>query len=401
MTKCSMAREIAPEDWIPGFRSQIRATTGPGWSVSQFRGKTRLQVTNNEGTREQAVLKEYIWSKENSADLLLRVRQIYLRVQEGESLKAACALAAASSSKNPEDWSEAVSRFKEYKLRIEGNVSDNTWKAKYEPVLSAVVRHQESLKRSNNSTDLAEIVLSRWDAGSRQRKISRQNLNSFLQYCVDRINFKSRWLPKKGPKEISKPKCIGYPISDEQILRLLDGLPTTGAAERWRFAIELVATYGLRPEELRYLKVTDGIDGKELWCMYRKKSGGGMTLPRRLLPLFIKDSTGQVQDWKLIERLSQNEEIPPIGKAGHGGESLGTYLKNKAIWKELKEEVLKGGDKLVPYSFRHRYAKQSHQKGLQLTQISEAMGHSVGVHTTSYARFTPSGTAEAYAQANK
>jgi hypothetical protein len=113
-----MAKGIAPEEWVPNFRQQIRATTGPGWSVSEFRGKPRLQAFNSDGVRDAVVLKEYRWTEEATADVLLRVRQIYKRVQKGESLKAASVFAAASSSKNPENWEEAVSSFNGYKLKI-------------------------------------------------------------------------------------------------------------------------------------------------------------------------------------------------------------------------------------------------------------------------------------------
>ena len=37
---------------------------------------------------------------------------------------------------------------------------------------------------------------------------------------------------------------------------------------------QLLGTYGLRPVELRHLKVVEGVDGKELWSMYQKSKGG-------------------------------------------------------------------------------------------------------------------------------
>ena len=61
------------------------------------------------------------------------------------------------------------------------------------------------------------------------------------------------------------------------------------------------------------------------------------------------------------------------------------------------------GEMLGPYTFRHRYAKPSHEVGILLTNISVAMcqmGHTTEVHHQSYARFIPDGTADLYAKRN-
>ena len=61
--------------------------------------------------------------------------------------------------------------------------------------------------------------------------------------------------------EVLKPKRTGYPLSDAQILLILENLPQGEKRNRWRFAIQLCAVYGLRPEELRYLRIKDGANG--------------------------------------------------------------------------------------------------------------------------------------------
>ena len=58
------------------------------------------------------------------------------------------------------------------------------------------------------------------------------------------------------------------------------------------------------------------------------------------------------------------------------------------------------GEVLVPYTFRHRYAKASHASGIPLTNIAAAMGHTTEVHHQSYARFIPDGTTDVYAKQN-
>ena len=58
--------------------------------------------------------------------------------------------------------------------------------------------------------------------------------------------------------ETLKPECIGYPLSDAQILQLLANLSQGEAYDRLRFAIQPCAVYKLRPEELRHLPSRTG-----------------------------------------------------------------------------------------------------------------------------------------------
>ena len=83
-----------------------------------------------------------------------------------------------------------------------------------------------------------------------------------------------------------------------------------------------MAVYGLRPEELRHLRIMEGTAGKELWSIYRKSKGGNKgerTEPRRLNPLFVKDIDGKPINWKLQQRLEIGEKLPPLGQEGAAG----------------------------------------------------------------------------------
>jgi len=85
--------------------------------------------------------------------------------------------------------------------------------------------------------------------------------------------------------EVLKPRRIGYPLSDAQILQLLDNLPEGEAHDRWWFAIQLCAVCSLGPEELRHLRIKDGASGAELWTIYEKSMGGtkGLKTEPRML----------------------------------------------------------------------------------------------------------------------
>ena len=58
-----------------------------------------------------------------------------------------------------------------------------------------------------------------------------------------------------------------------------------------RVVTQLCAVYGLRPEELRWLRIKDGANGSELWSHLSKNqwvaSKAQKTEPRRLHPLLV------------------------------------------------------------------------------------------------------------------
>ncbi len=231
------------------------------------------------------------------------------------------------------------------------------------------------------------------------RQICRQKLYGFLTWAVQRNHLKPIYLPPASLPEVRKAKRVGYAISDAEILRLLEGMPDP----RWQFAIQLCAVYGLRPEELRWLRIKDGAKGSELWTIYQKSMGGrkgDKTKPRRLLPLLVRDLDGSSIDWKLQARLQVGEKLPPLQSDGDGAQALRNYLRRREVWRSLKAEALNIGEQLTTYSFRHRYAKASHAAGLPVANIAEAMGHTIEVHLGSYARFKPDATADLYAQVN-
>lgn len=396
-----MAVPKGSSGWVDLFRVMVRASTGPGWTVFPRRGAMRLQVRDEQGKAESITL-PYSWAEAAAGDALSRIRVIYKAFAKGNvTLAAASWDADASSSKTIADWPAAVDAFHQLKSVHEGRVGERTWRMKYEPVLRIVLQVMGRPAQPHDATALCEQVLARWPAGTRQRQIMRQNLYAFLRFCVDRRRFKACWSPPPLPKETRKPKRVGYPLSDGQILQLLDGISDTAVGRRWRFAVELLATYGLRPEELRHLRVEQRPEGPGLRCLYRKATGGSEpTAPRSLYPLFVRDVDGRPLDWRLVERMACREELPSLGQPGKGGEALGTFLRRLTAWQELREEAAADGEELTPYSFRHRYAKASHAAKLAPKDIADAMGHTLDTHLQSYARFASSGLASAYAAAN-
>ncbi len=98
-------------------------------------------------------------------------------------------------------------------------------------------------------------------------------------------------------------KAITTPLEVEHILALVQAIPDT----RWRFAFQLIAAYGLRPEELQHLQIRQG----RLWFMYEKVASRGKTRPRVLRTLPCDD---WVDGWRLEERFPA-QELPPCSPA--------------------------------------------------------------------------------------
>ena len=132
--------------------------------------------------------------------------------------------------------------------------------------------------------------------------------------------------------------------------------------------------------------------------MYEKSMGGTKgqkTEPRKLAPLLIKDGKGFI-NWNLQERLEKDEALAPIGKEGKASDALKTRLSRNPVWNKFKKQAEKQKEVLVPYAFRHRYAKIAHSRSVEMNlsikDIAFVMGHTVEVHQQNYARFMPEDT---------
>lgn len=382
------------EDWIKPFRRQVRAKCGDDWKVLNNRGRFRLQV---QGVGSVAL--PYPWNEEGCVDALQRILEIRKRYGDGSSvtLAQAATVSNTASDRQTIDWSQLFRDFR----AINPQASDATWKKNYAPILKNI-RQQFQNGEPKDAEQLYLQSLKQWKQGSRQRQIMRQKFVAFIEWAVQRGHLKPLYLPP-NINETLNPKRIGYPLKDSEILRLLDGLPAGEKHDRWRFAIQLMAVYGCRPEDLRYLRVKDGVNGPELWSIYEKSQGGKKgkkTAPRRLQPLLVHDIDGSPIEWNLLQRLQVGEQLPSLGPDGRAGSACKTYFEFKPIWIQLKAEAEHQGEHLTSYSFRHRFAKQSHAAGIPIANICETMGHKIDVHLKSYAQFKPSGTADLYAAVN-
>ena len=398
------------EKWEEGLRTSVRSSSAEGWNVYEHGGRVKLEL-RQPGQSKQTVRLPFDWCKAASGDVLTRVRNIYVLVSEGHSLKGAAEIADGKAPKPVMDWAGAVERFKVQKLQHGRTIKPSTWEHSYGPVLTDAVALLAGRHPPTNPADLLDLVIRKWEPGSRMRQIRAQSLAQFLRHCVTRDHFPALWLPPSDlGSHVGSKGCQGEPsgqkgdpLTDQQILNLLASLPIDAAGSRWADAIRLMSELGLRPIELGFLKVkTDPATGRPMWwCDYSKRSGGGDTKPRRVHPLPLVDSDGVAQQWNLLQRWQAGLiELPPLTSGNGAGDAIATYLSRQPGWRSLRAVMAEKGERAVPYSFRHSYSLRGHQRGIDAGSVALSMGHSFEVHCRSYPWASASGAAEAFERAN-
>lgn len=169
-----------------------------------------------------------------------------------------------------------------------------------------------------------------------------------------------------------------------------------------------MAELGLRPIELLYLSIKlDPITNQtHWWCSYEKRTGGGITKPRRLWPLPLTESNTKTSgplavEWNLQSRWQAKLiKLPPLQSSNGAADSIAKYLKNRPGWQSLKAQIESEDERLSCYSFRHSYSVRGHQRGIDNGSMALAMGHSIEVHCRSYPWATEAGAEASFSKAN-
>lgn len=396
------------QDWETTFRGQVRKLA-TGWNVGEFRGRMRLKV-RPAGQAEQSVILPFRWDAHSTGDAYIRIRNVYKLVAEGHTLRGAAEIADGRAPKPLMDWAGAADRFKVQKMEHGRAIKEKTWERSYGPVLADALPLLTGRKAPSNPADLIDLVIRRWPPGSKERQLRAQSLAQFLRHCVTREHFPPLWLPPADLSSHVGAKGLhsgtikkGDPFTDQQVLNLISSLPLDAPGLRWADALRLMAELGLRPIELLHLTVrNDPSTGTpHWWCSYCKRSGGGDTKPRRVLPLPLLDGDGIPQRWHLIERWQAKLiSLPPLISGNGAGDSIKTYLNRQPGWRSLRAAMAAEGLRAVPYSFRHSYSLRAHQRGIDGGSVALSMGHSFEVHCRSYPWASQAGTAAAFERAN-
>jgi hypothetical protein len=154
----------------------------------------------------------------------------------------------------PGDWEELITAFREHKP-ISGEIKPSTWHRVYRHHMNHVLGAVAVPAPPQNAKQLLETLARIWadKPGGRTRQIQIQSTAALLRWAVAERRLGEDWEP---PQDLAvfvgrsrAANAITTSLEVEHLLALVKAIPDS----RWRFAFQLMAAYGLRPEELQYL----------------------------------------------------------------------------------------------------------------------------------------------------
>ena len=377
------------------MRDNVVARAGKHYRLVQQSGKAKLDVRFADGSRKSATL-PFSWEPASARDIEDSVVAIAGEVAKGRTLKESIALTVNPSGPSRAEAPssqlilQAWSAWGAYKVQSK-TIKAATWNGSYK----LTQKHLESAASAPTVDRLLHQLVEGWDPGSRVRQIAVQRVTEMLRWATDEANGPMLdpqiWqAPPKGGLErwtgkTTKPPKRAVDLTDVEIQKLINCLPVAyanhpmhkRAAERWQFAFQLMAAYGLRPDEIHHLEVRDSNGKDVLWCSYSKRSGGGASEGGRLWSM----PPEWEEEWDLVQRIKAGESLPEAAVA-KTGDQAGKYLKRQEVWQPMADRGC------TPYSFRHAYSRRCHHEfEMSVPDVATMMRHSVDVHTRSYSHY--------------
>ena len=399
------------EPWVLTLRDTLKAEVGAAYRIGEQRGKAKLDVRFDDGSRKTTNL-DIQWLPVNARTIRERVEKIAGLIAGGHTLASAVEQLTGKTKSAPISTNPAINElmaswnaYGEDK-GTRGAIEPTTWKNDY----SATGKRLLAVGDAPNAIKLLEMVARGWKPGIRQRKQSLQQVRSMLEWATgpegDYRLSAERWTPppkgglsrfygEKSAAQKAKDEEPTVPFTDAEILELLEALPINSnhprnaqAAKQWKFAFQLMATYGLRPVEIHHLELRERNGKLTPWCNWIKRTGGGSGKPRRLFPRHPEWET----DWNLLERLERGEALPPKTNRKVGHRAL-EYLKRMSVFQPMWERGC------VSKSFRHAYSYRCHTIYGEVSEVvAKYMGHQVEVHNSSYSEWSSEDQLEAAAE---
>jgi integrase len=374
--------------WVAALRLKLRPSLPTGLTVKGQASNGRVVVCWNPpgASKGQAItLPGLTWAPSQATAIREAVLAIAAELEAGRPLAAPAPVATNRVTGGPL-WAPLLEAFAQHKLTA-GHVSERTLERMYQPSLQLIARHGPL---SATPTALIRRCAT-GEPGTRGRQQRVQHLCQVMRWGVAEGLLPAEWSPPEDLEDLIGRRLTSpapaHPILDAEALELVEGLPDP----RWRFAVQLLATFGLRPVELRHLR---GQADGSVACGYSKRTSRGSTQPRTVQPLPPEGAGG---DWlNLAARLINGEPLPPLGDARGAAESVSQYLSRREAWRALKASAAADGRRLAGYSFRHGFALRAHQLYALSPRVAAAlMGHSLETHARHYGAWTDEATVAA------
>ena len=399
-----MPKTNAPK-WVVTLRAAVAGQFPRGWLVSEQSGKVKLTIKYSDGSRSSGML-PHEWKPASLTQVLNSLNAIRGSVEAGRPLKEAIQLLTASTSGDAPiepgalNWPELTERFRLHKLTSGALAKESTWRKDYVPHMTQIVEVMQSKGAPKTGKQVLQALVTKYGGtpGSRGRQVRLQHAAQLLRFAVDECGAEQRWLPPANISELVGAKPAAHasrddstPIKDAQLDRLIEGIPDA----RWKLAIQLMACFGLRPVELKYIRATE--NGEKLHCSYSKRTAKGSTKPRKIIGIDPAGHPGMsaqlLAQLAAIGRVPGATELPPLGNNDRATASaIDTYLRRRKVWAALKAECEAAGGALTVYSFRHGYALRAHETGLMPRATAALMGHSLATHSNHYGQWTDAET---------
>lgn len=292
-----------------------------------------------------------------------------------------------------EDW---------YKAEIVGTVSDSskplTWESvilgfsdlwlKYRSGDATSTDRQKSVSLKRYTTQLRlmdarkplepdavfdskaiNILLALEPEGTDKRFRLRETLSIVCSMYNVTFNFKNIGKrPKAQKRDIpSDDLILATYKSFDVILEHPRSSDDTVLGYRWLFAV--LATYGLRPQELFAIDLDKSFKTDKSYWLYLDESltDGLKTGNRWVAPIFTH--------WVELFDLPNAKYPPLVSKSlGRRVASISDYFRQHKF-------------ELTPYSLRHAYAIRGRIIGIELMDMAASMGHDIAMHVKIYQRW--------------
>ena len=374
-----------PPAWVLALRLRLKSATPTGLTVKgqNLNGKVVVSWKPPGGIKSKSItLPGLTWAASESSSIQKAVTEIAAGLEAGRPFALPPGINRVTGGPL---WEPIAEQFKAHKIG-DGHVSEKTWQRMYESEIKNLVAQAPLC---TNSTGLIRALTQDDKPGSRGRQQKVQHVCQLLRWAIAENLLPTLWAPPSDLKNLIgqrlTPKAPAHPLKDEELLKLVDSIEHC----RWRFAIQLLGGFGLRPVEL--LQLRPQAAGR-VQCDYRKRTARGSTQPRIISPLL---PFGAIGDWlELADRL-KTEKLPQMGESRGIAENVNQFLSRRTVWQELKTAALAEGRRLTPYSFRHSYALRAHQLfGLSPRISASLMGHSLSTHTRFYGSWTDAQTVQ-------
>lgn len=351
--------------WEIAMRQQLRTIAGRGFGLRQQSGQAQLTVRFADGTRSSTNLR-IGWEPSNAPSIVQAAAEVAKGVRAGAPLPRREERSSTLPDNTSPVWTALLTEYEHYRVVVLADISAKSFHRKYKKVSEVLST------TSPRNADTAMTACAVGEPGSRGRQYKLQACASLLNWATETSRLPPAWSAPPTQRYLgraTKEATPGAtPMPDDLQLQLLSGLE----GDVW-LAVATLSLFGLRPWELRHLRVV----GDTVFVTKGKTHSGGTTEPRTVVALPpVGAPPGLVQ--AVLAGITAGG-LPRLGNCDTGASGILTNkLRRRASWKSL------GGEYSL-YSFRKRWGYRAGVVfGLAAHDAAALLGHNLQTHLRYY-----------------